>query len=157
MDSCVFCDIIDNPSKARTVFSDPYTVAFLPLAPATRGHTLVVPRTHFADLWTMDDLSVQHLTRTTLAVGRALRAALEPEGMNVINSAGTAASQSVFHCHTPRTLVGRGCDGPHLAAEGRRVRGRRGAGRPGRPDLLGMPENVTLNSRTAGVAVATRR
>lgn len=100
MDSCVFCDIIDNPSKARTVFSDPYTVAFLPLAPATRGHTLVVPRTHFADLWTMDDLSVQHLTRTTLAVGRALRAALEPKGMNVINSAGTAASQSVFHCHT---------------------------------------------------------
>ncbi|MFD5037284.1 HIT family protein [Streptomyces sp. NPDC058377] len=100
MDSCVFCDIIDNPSKARTVFSDPYTVAFLPLAPATRGHTLVVPRTHFADLWTMDDPSVQHLTRTTLAVGRALRSVLEPEGMNVINSAGTAASQSVFHCHT---------------------------------------------------------
>ncbi|MEU6986093.1 HIT domain-containing protein [Streptomyces sp. NPDC046324] len=100
MDSCVFCDIVTDPSRARVVFSDAHTLAFFPLTPATRGHTLVVPRTHFADLWAMDDMSAEHLTRTTLTVGRALRSVLEPEGMNVVNSAGRAASQSVFHCHT---------------------------------------------------------
>ncbi|KUO18887.1 HIT family protein [Streptomyces dysideae] len=97
--ACAFCGIVADPSRARVVYADAHTLAFFPLAPATRGHTLVVPRTHSADLWAMDETGVQKLTRAVLVVGRALRAALEPEGLNVVNSAGAVASQTVFHTH----------------------------------------------------------
>jgi histidine triad (HIT) family protein len=99
MKACAFCDIVANPSRARVICEDAHTMAFFPRAPATRGHTLVVPRTHVADLWAMDDTGAQLLMRTVLTVGRALRAVLEPAGMNVINSAGATASQTVFHTH----------------------------------------------------------
>jgi histidine triad (HIT) family protein len=98
-DSCAFCGIVADPARARVLYEDAHTLAFFPLAPATRGHTLVVPKAHSADLWAMDDTDVQRLTATVLLVGRALRAALEPDGMNIVNSAGTAATQTVFHTH----------------------------------------------------------
>lgn len=97
--ACVFCEIVAGTAEARVVYEDAHTLAFFPLAPATRGHTLVVPRAHTADLWAMDEAAAQRLFRTVLLVGNALRAVLEPDGMNVINSAGAAASQSVFHTH----------------------------------------------------------
>ncbi|MFH0521623.1 HIT family protein [Streptomyces sp. M41] len=96
---CVFCEIAAGTGSARMVYEDAHTLAFFPLAPATRGHTLVVPRAHSTDLWAMDETAVQHLFRTVLVVGNALRAVLGPDGMNVINSAGEVASQSVFHTH----------------------------------------------------------
>lgn len=97
--ACVFCAIAAGTGTARLVYEDAHTVAFFPLEPAVRGHTLVVPRAHSADLWAMDEEAAQHLFRTVLLVGNALRAVLRPDGMNVINSAGAAATQSVFHTH----------------------------------------------------------
>lgn len=96
---CAFCDLVADPGKARVIYADAHTLAFFPLAPATRGHTLVVPKAHSADLWAMDEAAAQRLFRTVLLVGEALRAVLRPDGMNVINSAGAAASQTVFHTH----------------------------------------------------------
>ncbi|MGN9756742.1 HIT family protein [Streptomyces sp. SD31] len=97
--ACAFCEIVAGTGRARVVYEDAHTLAFFPLAPATLGHTLVVPRAHTADLWAMDEAEVQRLFHTVTVVGRALRAVLEPDGMNVINSAGAVASQSVFHTH----------------------------------------------------------
>lgn len=96
---CAFCELVADPSKARVIHADAHTLAFFPLAPATRGHTLVVPKAHSADLWAMDEEVAQRLFRTVLLVGEALRAVLRPDGMNVINSAGAAATQTVFHTH----------------------------------------------------------
>jgi histidine triad (HIT) family protein len=67
--------------------------------PATRGHALVVPRTHSADLF---DVSDEDLGRTMLAarrLARRMRAALKPDGFNILNSCGAAAWQTVFHFH----------------------------------------------------------
>ncbi|MEU6577196.1 HIT family protein [Streptomyces sp. NPDC046805] len=99
METCAFCDIVADFSRARVVHEDDQTVAFFPLTPATWGHTLVIPRAHAADLWEMDATEVQYLMRAVLEVGRTLRAVLEPAGMNVIHSVGRAASQTVFHAH----------------------------------------------------------
>jgi histidine triad (HIT) family protein len=99
METCAFCGIVADPGRARVVHEDGHAIAFFPLTPATFGHTMVVPRTHAAELWEMDDTEVERLMRTVMAVGRRLRAVLEPDGMNVINSAGRAASQTVPHVH----------------------------------------------------------
>ncbi|MFE5851830.1 HIT family protein [Streptomyces sp. NPDC056500] len=99
MTECAFCAIVADPSRARVVHQDAHTLAFFPLAPAVRGHTLVIPRSHAPDLWALDDATAARLTQSVLRVGRALYEVLAPDGMNVINSAGAAASQTVFHVH----------------------------------------------------------
>jgi histidine triad (HIT) family protein len=74
-------------------------IAFFPLDPATPGHTLVIPRSHVRDLWEADAALAAELTHAVIRVGRAIEAALMPEGMNLITSAGSAAEQTVFHLH----------------------------------------------------------
>jgi histidine triad (HIT) family protein len=99
MDPCPFCAIVADPTRARVVHEDAHTLAFFPVTPATWGHTLVVPRVHSAHLWEMDEEEVGRLMDAVLRVGGILRSVLAPEGMNVINSAGRAATQTVFHTH----------------------------------------------------------
>lgn len=97
---CPFCEIVarDDPD-AREVYRDQSSVAFFPTEPAVLGHTLVTPRAHIPDLWSLDEETAQHLSVVTLQIARAVRAALRPDGLNVIQSNGTAASQSVMHLH----------------------------------------------------------
>jgi histidine triad (HIT) family protein len=81
------------------VDSDEHTVAFMDINPATRGHALVVPRTHTADLMEISD---EDLERTMLAARRLaekLDRTLSPDGFNVLNACRPAAWQTVFHYH----------------------------------------------------------
>jgi len=96
---CLFCGIVAGEVPAQIVDSDEHTVAFMDINPATRGHALVVPRTHTADL---SEISDEDLERTILAarrlVGR-IDEVLEPDGFNLLNSFRPAAWQTVFHFH----------------------------------------------------------
>jgi histidine triad (HIT) family protein len=74
-------------------------IAFFPPEPATPGHTLVIPRAHARDLWSVSADGGAELMAGVLRVGRAITRALEPEGMNLISSSGHAAEQTVFHAH----------------------------------------------------------
>ncbi len=98
-DSCLFCDIVAGRIPATIVDEDERTVAFMDVNPATRGHALVVPRTHVADLHeiTTDELAAVMTAAKRLA-GR-VRDALGADGVNLINSCGEAAWQTVFHFH----------------------------------------------------------
>jgi len=96
---CLFCGIVAGEVPAQIVDSDEHTVAFMDINPATRGHSLVVPRAHSADLIEVSD---QDLELTMLAARRLatkVRAALEPDGFNVLNSCGQVAWQTIFHFH----------------------------------------------------------
>ena len=81
------------------VYRDDHAVAFFPLRPATFGHTLVVPRRHIPDIWELPEAAVAHLSRAALRVAAALRAAVAPDGLNIIQSSGAAATQTVPHLH----------------------------------------------------------
>ncbi|MEW2379288.1 HIT domain-containing protein [Micromonospora sp. NPDC047812] len=97
---CPFCEIVQRRDPdTREIFRNEHVVAFFPLEPATLGHTLVIPREHIPDIWSLGEDAASHLARATLGLSRAIRRATEPEGLNVIQSNGTAATQSVFHLH----------------------------------------------------------
>jgi histidine triad (HIT) family protein len=99
MEGCLFCGIVAGDVPGQIVDSDEHTVAFMDINPATRGHALVVPRRHSADLM---DVSDEDLTYTMLAarrLARRIREMLEPDGFNILNSCGSAAWQTVFHFH----------------------------------------------------------
>lgn len=97
--SCPFCAIIMGEGPARVVYRDDHAVAFFPLRPATFGHTLVVPRRHIPDIWKLPEQTAAHLSRAVLRGAAALRAAVAPDGLNIIQSSGAAATQTVPHLH----------------------------------------------------------
>jgi histidine triad (HIT) family protein len=96
---CVFCKIVAGELPATVVAEDERTLAFMDIAPATRGHALVIPRAHSEDIRSVpeDDLQAVAAAARTLAVrmGEQLGAA----GVNLLNSCGRAAWQTVFHYH----------------------------------------------------------
>jgi histidine triad (HIT) family protein len=99
MADCLFCGIVDGSIPSETIDSDERTVAFMDINPATRGHALVVPRTHTADLLEISD---EDLTATMLAarrLSRRMKETLGADGINLINACGAAAWQTVFHFH----------------------------------------------------------
>jgi histidine triad (HIT) family protein len=96
---CLFCGIVAGTIPSETIDSDEKTVAFMDINPATRGHALVVPRVHSADLLDIED---EDLTATTLAarrLARRMKDVLDADGINLINACGAAAWQTVFHFH----------------------------------------------------------
>jgi histidine triad (HIT) family protein len=98
-ESCDFCAIARGDAAAEVVCEGERWVAFFPHHPATRGHTLVIPREHVKDLWAASAAMGAELMEAAIEVGRAIRAALEPDGMNLISSAGAVAEQTVRHLH----------------------------------------------------------
>jgi histidine triad (HIT) family protein len=96
---CIFCKIVAGELPATIVDEDERTVAFMDINPATRGHTLVIPRAHTADLLSVDP---DDLCAVTVASQRqAVRAKerLRADGVNLVNSCGSVAWQTVFHFH----------------------------------------------------------
>jgi histidine triad (HIT) family protein len=96
---CIFCKIAAGQLPAKIVDEDERTIAFMDIAPATRGHALVIPREHAADLLSVapDDLTATALAAQRLAARAKER--LGADGVNLLNSCGRAAWQTVFHFH----------------------------------------------------------
>lgn len=97
--NCDFCEIVANEEPAREVLRTASIVAFFPTNPATLGHTLIIPRDHVTDIWSLDRETAHELTDATLRVAQGVRDAIAIDGLNVIQSNGEAATQTVFHMH----------------------------------------------------------
>ena len=97
--NCLFCKILAGDLPATIVDSDERTIAFMDINPATRGHALVIPRAHSADLLAIDpeDLKACAVAAQRLA-GRATES-FGADGINLLNACGPAAWQTVWHFH----------------------------------------------------------
>lgn len=96
---CVFCAIVAGRLPAHRVAEDDRTVAFLDLHPGSRGHLLVIPRRHARDLL---EVGAEDLAAVAAMAQRLARRAVErldADGVNLFNSCGAAAWQTVFHFH----------------------------------------------------------
>lgn len=96
---CVFCRIVAGELPSTRVDEDERTVAFMDLSPATRGHALVIPRTHAADLIEIDPVDLQAVAVAGQRLAMKVTARLGADGVNLINACGRAAWQTVFHFH----------------------------------------------------------
>jgi histidine triad (HIT) family protein len=96
---CLFCKIVAGEIPATIVAEDERTVAFMDINPATRGHALVVPRAHAADVFAIDPADLQAVALAAQRLARGARERLGADGVNLLNSNGAAAWQTVFHFH----------------------------------------------------------
>ena len=99
MIDCIFCAIAAKRAPASIVYQDEATVAFLDIHPIARGHTLVIPREHCANLFELSPSAGDVVMRATVKVASALREELVPDGMNLLQSNGHTAGQTIFHFH----------------------------------------------------------
>jgi histidine triad (HIT) family protein len=96
---CIFCKIVAGEIPAQIVDQDEHTLAFMDIAPATRGHALVIPKRHARDLWEIDQEEFAAVARATHRLALKVKERLDPAGLNLINSCRPEAWQTVFHLH----------------------------------------------------------
>lgn len=99
MTDCIFCKIIAREIAAEVVYEDEKTFAFLDIRPLHLGHTLVLPKKHFINIYEMEEKYVEDVAKTSQKIARALKEKLKVDGVNVIMNNDTAAGQVVFHAH----------------------------------------------------------
>ena len=96
---CIFCKIVAGELPATIVDEDERTIAFMDIAPATRGHALVIPREHSRDLLAVSSEDLQATAQAAQRLARRASERLGADGVNLLNSCGSAAWQTVFHFH----------------------------------------------------------
>jgi histidine triad (HIT) family protein len=99
MSECVFCQIINNQAPAKRVYEDEQVVAFLSNRPVNEGHTLVVPKRHYENIYEISQEEVAYLFKITKQVAHAVKDAMDAKGIRIVQNNGWAAGQVIFHLH----------------------------------------------------------
>ena len=124
---CVFCKIRDGQIPSTRIFEDERTLAFMDINPVNDGHCLVVTRAHAPTIFEVDVADLQAAVAAAQRVALALKRALAPDGLNLLQANGAAAFQSVPHVHlhlVPRwTGDGKGFDWPLVPGDRVRIQG----------------------------------
>jgi histidine triad (HIT) family protein len=96
---CLFCKIVAGEVPSTRVAEDERTVSFMDINPATRGHALVIPREHYRDLHDVPDEELAATMSAAKRLAEQVSDRLGADGVNILNSCGAAAWQTVFHFH----------------------------------------------------------
>lgn len=99
MDNCIFCKIASGEIPAATLYEDDQFRVILDLGPASKGHALILPKNHYADLFEIPQETAEKAMAVAKKMGTALKEALGCDGLNVVQNNGEAAGQTVFHFH----------------------------------------------------------
>ena len=99
MSECIFCQIIRKEAPASIVYEDEQVVAFLSNRPVNEGHTLVVPKKHYENIYDIPEEEAAYLFKIVKRVAHAVKDATGAEGIRIVQNNGEAAGQVIFHLH----------------------------------------------------------
>ena len=99
MDNCIFCKIIDGSIPSTIVYEDADFKAIMDISPAAKGHVLILPKKHCADLLSIDPDVASKALMIASKIANAQKKAFNCDGINLLQNSGEAAWQSVFHLH----------------------------------------------------------
>lgn len=98
-EDCVFCKIANGEIPSRTLYEDERFRVILDLGPATRGHALLLPKEHAADLFELPEETASAVLIVAKRVAERMKEKLHFDGMNLVQNNGAAAGQTVSHFH----------------------------------------------------------
>ena len=98
-DNCIFCKIANGEIPSTTIYEDDDFRVILDLGPASRGHALILPKEHFADVCALDEGIAAKVLPLGARIGSAMNRTLGCAGFNLVQNNGEAAGQTVFHFH----------------------------------------------------------
>ncbi len=99
MTDCIFCKIVEGTLPSTKIYEDEHVYAFLDIMPLTKGHVILIPKTHLETIYDFSSEDASHLFSVAPQIANALKAELKPAGMNLLQNNGAPAGQSVFHFH----------------------------------------------------------
>ncbi len=98
-DNCIFCKIANGDISSKTLYEDDMFRVILDINPAAKGHALILPKKHFADIYELDQDTAGEVFVLAKRMAAVMKEALGCEGMNILQNNGEIAGQTVFHFH----------------------------------------------------------
>lgn len=98
-DDCIFCKIANGEIPSRTIYEDEQFRVILDLSPAAKGHALILPKEHFANLYELPEEWSADVMKLAKKMAAVMTEKLQCDGFNLVQNNGTVAGQTVFHFH----------------------------------------------------------
>lgn len=98
-DNCIFCKLAHGKIPTTSIYEDDDFKVILDTAPAARGHAIILPKTHAANIFELPDEYCEKIFKVAKKCGGAIKNAFGYDGLNVLQNNGEAAGQTVFHLH----------------------------------------------------------
>lgn len=98
-ENCVFCKIIAGEIPSTTVYEDDDFKAILDVNPAARGHVIILPKKHAANIFELEDEDAAKVFPIAKKIASAVKKTYDCDGVNILQNNGEAAGQTVFHLH----------------------------------------------------------
>ncbi len=99
MENCIFCKIVSGEIPSEKVYEDEHTLAFLDIRPVNAGHTLVIPKDHFENIYTLPDETMARLGLAVKKVAVAVKQGMDADGINLAMNNEAPSGQVIFHAH----------------------------------------------------------
>ena len=97
--SCIFCKIVKKQAPASIIYEDETVIVFLDKRPLNEGHTLVIPKKHYVDIFGIPENQLSQVHKVAQQVSLAVKKATKADGISIIQQNGKAAAQDIFHLH----------------------------------------------------------
>ncbi len=97
--NCIFCQIVKGAKPAFDIYEDELVKVFLDANPAVNGHLLVIPKQHFENIFNTPDKVLERVITVCKKMAKLVTTKLKATGVNILNSSGKDAQQTVFHLH----------------------------------------------------------
>lgn len=98
-ENCIFCKIANGDIPSKTIYEDDEFRVILDLGPATKGHALILPKDHYANLWELPDVVAGKAFKLAKKMATQITKKLDCDGFNIVQNNGETAGQTVFHFH----------------------------------------------------------
>ena len=98
-ESCIFCKIVRKQAPASIIYEDESVIAFLDIRPLNLGHTLVIPKKHYVDIFDIPEDQLSKVHKVAKQVSTAVKKATNADGISIIQQNSRAAGQDIFHLH----------------------------------------------------------
>lgn len=133
-DDCIFCKLANHVFNTNIIYEDDDFTVILDAGPATRGHALILPKEHYANLYEIPDGLLSKAAVLSKKLVTALTEKLHADGYNVVQNNGETAGQTVFHFHIH--LI------PRYKDDGQLIGWK--PGKPGNDELMALAEEIKL-------------
>ena len=97
--SCIFCQIVRKQAPASRIYENDEVMVFLDIRPLYMGHTLVIPKAHYVDIFEIPKTLLCKVHQVSKQVAPAIKKATDADGISIIQQNGKSAGQDIFHLH----------------------------------------------------------
>lgn len=107
-EECIFCNITKGKAPSKKVHEKEDVLAFLDINPVSKGHTLVIPKEHYHDIFEIPQEELRKVMEEVKKISEAVKHGLDAGGINILHNSGSTAQQAVphFHVHVIPRYVG---------------------------------------------------